>query len=124
MIADLAGRTIFVETMAIWCTKCRAQQVRFKEALAQLDPAKVAYVVLTVDPSETADALARYKAERAFSGTYAVAGSEVSAALAADFGATVLNPPSVPLILIKPDGQITFKTGGETVEQIISLTGG
>ncbi len=123
-IASLAGRTVFVEAMAIWCTNCRAQQGRFTEALTRLDPSSVAYVVLTVDPSEGAAALAKYKADRGFSGTYAVTGKAVSTALAADFGANVLNPPSVPLILITPSGEIRFTTGGESVDQIIKLARG
>ena len=123
-IAGFAGRTIFIETMAIWCTNCRAQQARFMEALKRLDPARVAYVVLTVDPSETAAALAKYKADRGFTGTYAVAGREVSAALVAEFGANAINPPSVPLVLVRPSGQITFKTGDESIDQIVALAGG
>jgi thiol-disulfide isomerase/thioredoxin len=122
-IASLAGRTIFVEAMAIWCTNCRAQQGRFTEALASLDPETVAYVVLTVDPAETADDLARYKAQRGFTGRYAVAGREVAAALQAEFGANVLNPPSVPLVLISPSGDISFRTGGESVDGIIAAAG-
>jgi len=123
-IADLAGRTVFVEAMAIWCTNCRAQQGRFTEALAQVDPDRVAYVVLTVDPSETADDLARYKRSRGFTGTYAVAGKTVSAALRDEFGANVLNPPSVPLILISPTGEVSFGTGGESVDSIIAAVAG
>jgi hypothetical protein len=109
--------------MAIWCSNCRAQQARFRDALAQLDPDRVAYVVLTVDPSETAEALARYKSERGFVGRYAVAGKDVATALAEAFGPTVLNPPSVPLIRVAPDGAIAFSTGGESVEEILQLAG-
>lgn len=123
-IRDLAGRTIFVEAMAIWCTNCRAQQGRFTEALARLDPAKVAYVVLTVDPSETAGDLARYRADRGFSGRYAVAGREVSRALEAEFGPNVLNPPSVPLVVISPTGEVYFGTGAESVDDIVKTAGG
>jgi thiol-disulfide isomerase/thioredoxin len=119
-IADFAGRTVFVEAMAIWCTNCRAQQGRFRDALAQVDPARVAYVVLTVDPSERADELAAYRADRGFAGTYAVAGRDVSAALKDEFGAVVLSPPSVPLITISPEGEISFGTGGESVDAIIA----
>jgi hypothetical protein len=123
-IAGLAGRTIFVEAMAIWCTKCREQQFRFRDALARLDPATVAYVVLTVDPSETANELARYKRDRAFVGMYAVAGRNVSAALEQEFGSNVLNPPTVPLILVTAGGEIRFETGGESVDEIVRLAGG
>jgi hypothetical protein len=122
-IAGLAGRTIFVEAMAIWCTKCREQQNRFKEALGRIDPATVAYVVLTVDPGETAAELARYKRDRGFLGEYAVAGRDVSTALEKEFGATVLNPPTVPLILVSRTGEIQFKTGGESIDEIIRLAG-
>ncbi len=122
-IASLAGRTIFVEAMAIWCTNCRAQQGRFTEALASLDPGTVAYVVLTIEPSETAEDLARYKDERGFTGRYAVAGRDVSAALEAEFGANILNPPTVPLILISPTGDISFHTGGESVDDIVKTAG-
>ena len=122
-IASLGGRTVFVEAMAIWCTNCRAQQGRFTEALASLDPDTVAYVVLTVDPGETADDLARYKAQRGFTGRYAVAGRDVSAALEAEFGANVLNPPTVPLVLISPTGDVSFHTGGESVDDIVKTAG-
>jgi hypothetical protein len=121
-IADLAapGRTIFVEAMAIWCTKCRAQQGEFTTALTRLDPANVEYVVLTVDPSETAADLARYEAERAFSGRYAVAGPDVSRALESEFGPNVLNPPTVPVIVIDPDGTVHFETGQHSADDIVA----
>ncbi len=123
-IADYAGKTIFVESMAIWCSNCRAQQGRFKEALARLDPATVAYVVLTVDPGESGEDLARYKESQGFTGTYAVAGADVSRALVDDFGSNAINPPRVPLIRVAPDGEVTFATGGESVDEIVKLAGG
>jgi hypothetical protein len=123
-IADLAGRTVFVEAMAIWCSNCRRQQGEFRSALERLDPDHVAYVVLTIDPGETAEALARYKADQGFQGRYAVAGREVSAALEAEFGATVLNPPSVPLILVRPDGTVTFQPGPHSADDIVALVNG
>jgi thiol-disulfide isomerase/thioredoxin len=123
-IADFAGRTVFVESMAIWCTNCRQQQARFKEALAKIDPERVAYVVLTVEPSESAEELARYEAEREFTGTYAVAGRAVARALEEEFGPIALNPPAVPLVVVHPSGEIEFRTGGESVDDIVATVGG
>lgn len=123
-IADHAGRTIFVESMAIWCSNCRAQQARFRDALARLDPAEVAYVVLTVDPGETGEALARYKDQQGFTGTYAVAGREVAGALAAEFGPNAINPPSVPLVIVRPDGTVEFRTGSTSVDEIVATVRG
>lgn len=123
-IADFAGRTVFVEAMAIWCSNCRAQQARFRDALARLDPAVVAYVVLTVDPGETGEALARYKTQQGFTGTYAVAGREVAAALVAEFGPNAINPPAVPLVIVRPDGTIEFRTGAKSADEIVANVGG
>jgi hypothetical protein len=122
-IAELAGKPLFIESMAIWCSNCRAQQGRFAEALAQLAPGSTEYVVLTVDPSETAEDLARYKSERGFTGRYAVAGRELAKALAAEFGPNAINPPSVPVIFVSPAGEVEFGTGQESVEQIVEKAG-
>ncbi len=122
-IAELAGRPLFIESMAIWCSNCRAQQGRFTEAFAQLAPGTAEYVVLTVDPSETAEDLARYKSERGFTGRYAVAGKELAKALDAEFGPNAINPPSVPVIFVSPTGEVEFSTGQESVEQIVEKAG-
>jgi hypothetical protein len=110
--------------MAIWCTNCRAQQARFTEAFGRIPAGTAEYVVLTVDPSETADDLARYRKERGFTGRYAVAGKALSKALEAEFGPNVLNPPSVPLIFIAPSGEVTFSTGAESVDEIVARAAG
>ncbi len=111
-IADLAGRVVIVEPMAIWCTKCFAQQGEVYSALEELDPERVAYILLDVDPNETGPALAEYRSRNGFTGRYAIAGLETARALAADFGDQVLNPPNTPMILIGVDGRITFTEFG------------
>lgn len=125
-IADLAtgGRTVFVEMMAIWCTNCRRQQGEFTDALARLDPAEVAYVVLDVEPSETAEQLAGYKDQQGFEGRYSVAGTDVSRALVDEFGPNAINPPAVPKIVIGPDGTVSFETGAESSDDIVARVGG
>jgi hypothetical protein len=108
--------------MAIWCSNCRRQMLEFAAVLPQLDPATTDYVVLTIEPSETAGALADYKRQQGFVGRYAVAGPEVSAALAAEFGPTILIPPSVPKLIIR-DGQAEFSTGHKSADEIVAIAG-
>jgi thiol-disulfide isomerase/thioredoxin len=121
-IADLAGKTVILEPMAIWCVNCLAQQGDVYRALEELDPERVAYVLLDVDPNETEAALADYRAQNGFTGTYAIAGRETARALAEDFGDQVLNPPSTPMILIGTDGQVTFTDfGHKSPETILQL---
>jgi thiol-disulfide isomerase/thioredoxin len=112
-IADLAGKTVILETMAIWCSNCRAQQGDVYAALEDLDPARVAYVLLDVDPNESAPALAEYRDRNGFTGVYAIAGRKVARALADEFGDQVLNPPSTPMILIGSDGRVTLTDFGQ-----------
>ena len=122
-IADFAGRPLFIEAMAIWCTNCRQQQARFTEAFGQLAPGMAEYVVLTIDPSESANDLARYEADRGFTGRYVVAGRELSRQLLDALGPNILNPPSVPLVYVSPTGEVDFRTGPEPVEKILERAG-
>jgi len=121
-IADLAGRVLIVETMAIWCTKCRAQQHIVEDALERLPAERVVYLVLDVDPNEDGPSLAAYREKNGFSGRYAVATTAVARALAADFGDNFLNPPSTPIVIIGADGTVMpTDFGQKSADQIVAL---
>jgi thiol-disulfide isomerase/thioredoxin len=121
-IADLAGQTIIVETMAIWCPSCFGQQSRIDDAIDQLGPGRVTYVVIDVDPSETAPALAQYREQHGFDGRYVVADRDVARALAAEFGDQVLNPPSTPVVFIGTDGRVTLTPfGPKSADDIVAI---
>ena len=122
-IADLAGKPIFIESMAIWCGNCREQQGRFTEAFSKMAPGIAEYVVLTVEEAETAEELARYKADRGFTGRYAVAGKDVARALEAEFGPNAINPPAVPVVFVSATGEVSFGTGVESVDEIVEAAG-
>jgi len=65
-IADLEGKVVAIEAMAIWCTTCRTQQLEAQAALEQLDSPDVAYISLDVDPNERAGDLAEYARREGF----------------------------------------------------------
>jgi thiol-disulfide isomerase/thioredoxin len=122
-IADLAGRPIVIETMAIWCTNCFAQQQHVYEALDELGAGAIEYLLVDVDPSETAEALAAYRDRHGFTGRYVVADQVLARALAAEFGDQVLNPPATPMILIGSDGRVTLTPYGQpkSPDEIVAL---
>jgi thiol-disulfide isomerase/thioredoxin len=121
-IADHAGSVIIIEAMAIWCSNCRAQQGDVKAALERLPPDSVVYVVVDVDPNEDRASLASYREQNGFSGRYAVAGSDVARALAADFGDQFLNPPSTPIVIVGTDGRVTpTEYGHKSADEIFAL---
>lgn len=123
-ILDFKGRPVFIETMAIWCGNCRAQQALAKKALPRL-PADVAYLVLDVEQSESPESLRRYAEEFDFPFIYAVAPAELSRALARDFGDSILNPVATPIIHIGRDGRVTRTPDGyKSAEDLVRLAGG
>jgi hypothetical protein len=82
----------------------------------------VTYVVIDVDPSETAPALAQYREKHGFDGRYVVADRDVARALAAEFGDQVLNPPSTPVVFIGTDGRVTLTPFGPiSADDIVAI---
>ncbi len=124
-IADFAGRTIFVEPMATWCTNCRAQLTNVKAAKAQLAGDDVIFVALSVETTLDQTALAQYAEEHGFDWVFAVATPELLQQLAGDLGQTVTNPPATPHFVISPDGTVgELATGIESVEAIVARVQG
>lgn len=120
LVAD--GQVVFIETMAIWCTNCRRQQIDVVTALSQLGAANVRWIGVDVDPSESADALATYSHELGFDWPFVVADADLARSLATEFGDAVLAPPSTPIIVVGTRGQVTLtEFGHKSVERIVTL---
>lgn len=112
-LADLAGQPIILETMAIWCSSCFAQQGDVYEVLAGVEPGSVAYIVLDIDQSESAEELADYRERNGFTGRYVIASRDLARALVDEFGDQMLNPPVTPMVIIGVDGTVTLTPFGK-----------
>ena len=122
-IADLAasGKVVFVETMAIWCSNCRAQQVAAVAAFEELGAARVEWVVIDVETAETAEALARYRDQNGFPFRYVISDTPLSRSLVDEFGDVILSPPPVNVIVIGTDGRVTHLLGHHSSADLVSL---
>ncbi|MEO8469440.1 MAG: hypothetical protein ABI573_07205 [Chloroflexota bacterium] len=123
-IADLvaSNKVVFIETMAIWCSNCRAQQRDVVKALAGLDPARVVWIGIDVEASESASDLADYSRSLGFDWPYVIGDQTLLRALAAEFGDQVLSPPSTPIAVIGTDGTVTLtEFGHKSVDRITEL---
>jgi thiol-disulfide isomerase/thioredoxin len=120
-LADFAGKTVFVEPMATWCTNCRRQLGNVAQAKAQLgDSEDVVFVGLSVETHLSHDNLANYTEETGFFWTFAVATPEMLISLVETFGQTITNPPATPHFIIRPDGTTTdLSTGYEGPEELL-----
>ncbi|WP_420642845.1 SCO family protein [Candidatus Leptofilum sp.] len=119
--ADFAGKTVFVEPMATWCTNCRRQLGNVSAARAALgDTEDVIFVSLSVETRLSNENLASYTDETDFHWAFAVLTPEALVSLADTFGQTVTNPPSTPSFIIRPDGTTTdLETGFEEPDQLL-----
>lgn len=112
-LADFAGKTVYIEPMATWCTNCRAQQQIVREARTQLGDTDFVYLSLSVETTISGSTLAQYAQNENFGWTFAVATPELLGALVAQFGRTISNPPSTPHFIIAPDGTFSALASGQ-----------
>jgi hypothetical protein len=120
-LAELAtDAPVLLETMAVWCSNCRAQQHEVKRAHGL---ATFHSVSLDVDLSEIAGDLAAYADREGFDWRFATAGGELYRHLQDRFGVAVTNPPSTPLIVIETDGTVRpldFGVGVRSAEDVVA----
>ncbi len=114
-----AEQPVLLETMAIWCTNCRAQMHRVIDAHTMADFTSVG---LDVDPTEVPDDLKAYVEGQGFDWRFATADAEIATGLREQFGSQVLNPPSTPMILLFGDGSMRAldfgRPGGYSAEEL------
>jgi thiol-disulfide isomerase/thioredoxin len=95
-------KPVLLETMAIWCTTCRAQQQEVVRAHGLADFHSVG---IDVDPNERAPDLAAYAEQEGFDWRFVLADRALVGLLTERFGFEVTNPPSTPTFVIR-DGSI------------------
>ena len=121
-IDELKGKLVVIEPMAIWCSNCRIQQGEAAVALDRLDDPAIVYVSVDVDPNERAGDLAAYADGSGFDWAFVVATKEVARSLAATFGDQILSPPSTPLIVVGPDGEVVDQHFGiRSADDLVEL---
>jgi cytochrome oxidase Cu insertion factor (SCO1/SenC/PrrC family) len=104
-IHDFNGKVVLVETMAVWCSNCRNQQIEIKALHNQMGMQDdFVSVSLDIDPNENIDTLKSYVKTAGFDWLYAVAPPDVSREVAAEFGDQFLNPPSTPIFIVDRHG--------------------
>lgn len=106
-ISDFRGKVVLVETMAMWCSNCLAQQkevVRLHEMLGERDD--FVSVGINIDPEEDNVMVASYVEAYGFDWLYGVAPLDVYVDIGATLGVQFQNPPSVPIVLIDKDGNL------------------
>jgi cytochrome oxidase Cu insertion factor (SCO1/SenC/PrrC family) len=105
-VSDHEGKVVLVETMAVWCSTCRAQQEQIRLLHQQLGAqgADLVSISLDIDPNEDAQYLKAYVEQTGFEWSFAVAPADLSRAIGQTYGDQYLNPPSAPVLIIDRHG--------------------
>jgi thiol-disulfide isomerase/thioredoxin len=118
-LADFAGKTVFVEPMATWCSNCRSQLGNVREARNQFGD-EVVFVALSLETTISNEELAAYQSNEGFDWTFAVMSPELLQSLADTFGRSITSAPSTPHFIIRPDGSYTeLVTGIDTPDVLV-----
>jgi cytochrome oxidase Cu insertion factor (SCO1/SenC/PrrC family) len=105
-VSDSTGKVVLVETMAVWCTTCHAQQQQIQSLHGKLanNPDFVS-VSFDIDPNETPDILKKYvESNNGFNWMYAIAPADLARTIGQTYGDQFLNPPSAPVLIIDRHG--------------------
>lgn len=101
-------RPVVIQSFAVWCPKCQRQS----ETIAGLDDS-VVRVGLNTDPNEDDEKVRNHAEQNGFDWRFAVAPTEMTESLREEFGPTVVNAPSTPVIVACQDGSSTFMSGSQ-----------
>jgi|SRR6056297_1847277 len=101
-VSDFEGKTILIESFAVWCPTCLKQQKEVK-ILTENEDENVIHIALDTDPNEDEQVVLDHIESNGFNWYYAVSPVEYTQALIDEFGVTVVNAPSAPIILVCED---------------------
>lgn len=118
-ISDFKGKTVLIESFAVWCPTCKRQQIEVKE-LHDLSPETVS-ISLDVDPNEDEAKVLEHAQRNEFDWRFALSPVEVTQALIDIYGVQSVNAPSAPVIMICEDGSSKFlKTGVKSANELLA----
>jgi len=101
------GKPILLESFAVWCPTCTRQQQEIKKLHSdpQVGESFIS-VSIDTDPNEDAERIREHIEKNGFDWRYIVAPIEFTQDLIDQFGVSIVNAPSAPVILICPEGGV------------------
>ena len=101
-ISDFSGKTILLESFAVWCPTCLQQQKEIKK-LKVAEGDTIIHISLDTDPNEERDIVKKHKESNGFDWYFAVSPIEFTQSLIEEFGIGFVNAPGAPVVLICED---------------------
>lgn len=102
-IADFGDRPVLVETFAVWCSTCLAQQKQIRSLHERVGD-DVVSVSLNVDPNEDVSRVRNHLDRHGFEWRYAISPPAVTESLVDAYGQSITVPPQAPMVLVCAGG--------------------
>jgi len=93
---------VLIQMFAIWCSKCDAQERTVDQLRVNTDDFRM--VSVNVDPNEDDAAVQEHADSNGYEWQWVTPPSAFTGSLADEFGNSITHPPSVPMVLLCPDG--------------------
>ena len=98
-IVDQFDKPVILESFAVWCPTCTRQQKEIKKLHQEIGEDAIS-ISLDTDPNEDRQKVLDHINSNGFDWYYAVAPKEVTQSLIDEFGFSVANAPSAPVVII------------------------
>ena len=119
-ISDFKGKPILLESFAVWCPTCLRQQKEMAE-LKLSEGDAIIHISLDTDPNEDEAKVREHVERNGLDWYFAVAPIELTNALVDEFGLSVVNAPSAPVILISEDQSTRLlRSGVKSADDLLS----
>ncbi len=119
-ISDFKGKTILLESFAVWCPTCLAQQKEIKK-VKQVGGENIIHISLDTDPNEDEDKIREHIERNQLDWYFAVSPVELTQALIDEFGLNFVSAPRAPVVLICEEQSTRFlRSGIKSAEELIS----
>ena len=108
---DQFNKPIILESFAVWCPTCTKQQWEIRDLHKEIGD-KAISISLDTDPNEDRETVLNHLTANNFDWYYAIAPKEVTQSLIDEFGVTVANAPSAPVIIIDTNKEARLLRNG------------
>jgi len=116
-ISDFKDKPVLLESFAVWCPTCTAQQKVIRDFHEEVGDSVVS-ISLNTDANENASLVNDHIESNGFDWRYAIVPIEVVQSLVDDFGASFLSAPSAPIALICNGEAQKLKSGLKSVSDL------
>ncbi|MEE8412920.1 MAG: redoxin family protein [Dehalococcoidales bacterium] len=121
-ISDFKGTPILLESFAVWCPTCLAQQKEMKK-LVDAEGEAIIHISLDTDPNEDEARVKEHIERNDLNWYFVVSPQELTNALIDEFGLRIVSAPTAPVILICEDQSTRFLGRGiKSADKLLSET--